>query len=68
MKNCPFCAEQIQDAAVVCKHCGREVNKPLRDSNTEPPQKIEVVQKSSGLVTVLIVLAIVALLAFLFGF
>lgn len=25
MKTCPFCAEQIQDAAVVCKHCSRDV-------------------------------------------
>lgn len=59
MKKCQFCAEAIQDAAVVCKHCGRNV--PTGGSR---PSAAAAALPSSGVAFLLGLLMI--LLGFLF--
>lgn len=30
-RTCPFCAETIKAAAIVCKHCGRDIQQPCKE-------------------------------------
>ena len=62
MKKCPYCAEEIQDDAKVCRYCGKDIEIKTGNKAMEVGNKLT--QAGSSMMKIGLVITFIVILLF----